>query len=160
MAALERTPAGRTTDLAAPLEQIAQTVRKRGLVVLVSDLLAPSEILRTQLRYLRGRGHDVVLFRVLDPAEINFSFDQPRLFLDMESGRKLYIDPDAARAEYLERFRAHAEQLSSHCRQLGADLVECPTDRPLELSLVDMLRARMRLGVRPARREPGTGGRR
>ena len=70
MAALEREPAGRATDLAAPLEQIAATVKKRGLIVLLSDLLAPTDALRTRLGYLRSRGHDVVVLRILDPAEV------------------------------------------------------------------------------------------
>src|SRR6478609_3662550 len=70
MAALEREPTGRATDLAGPLEQIAATVRKRGLIVLISDLLAPVDALKARLGYLRARGHDVAVFRVLDPAEI------------------------------------------------------------------------------------------
>src|SRR3954466_2245700 len=67
MATLDREPAGRATNLAEPLEQIAATVRKRGLIVLLSDLLAPTESLRTRLGYLRSRGHDVVVLRILDP---------------------------------------------------------------------------------------------
>ena len=74
MAALEREPTGRATDLAEPLEEIAATVRKRGLIILISDLLAPTDSLQTRLGYLRSRGHDVVVLRVLDPAELSFSF--------------------------------------------------------------------------------------
>ena len=74
---LEREPQGRATDLAAPLEQIAATVRKRGLIILISDLLAPIDALRTRLGYLRSRGHEVVVLRVLDPAEVEFRFETP-----------------------------------------------------------------------------------
>src|SRR4051794_17264523 len=111
MAALEREPTGRATDLAAPLEQIAATVRKRGLIVLISDLLAPVETLRTRLGYLRSRGHDVVVLRVLDPAERQFGFTTPAMFHDVESGREIYIDPDGAREGYLRRFAAHAAEV-------------------------------------------------
>jgi uncharacterized protein (DUF58 family) len=152
MAMLQPEPRGRSTDLAKPLEQIAQTVRKRGLVVLISDLLVDVEVLRTKFGYLRSRGHDVIVFRVLDPAEITFSFGEARIFEDMESGRRLYIDPEAARAGYLERFRAHAESIDGICRELGVDFVECSTERPLELSLFDVLRHRLQRGQRPARR--------
>ena len=96
MAMLEREPAGRATDLAEPLEQIAATVRKRGLIILISDLLAPTDSLRTRLGYLRSRGHEVVVLRILDPAEVEFTFTTPAMFHDVESGRELYIDPDAA----------------------------------------------------------------
>src|SRR4051794_25319078 len=111
MAALDREPQGRATDLAAPLEQIAATVRKRGLIVLISDLLAPVDTLRTRLGYLRSRGHDVIVLRVLDPAERLFGFTTPAMFHDVESGREIYIDPDGAREGYLRRFAAHAAEV-------------------------------------------------
>ena len=78
MAALEREPAGRATDLVQPLEEIAATVRKRGLIILISDLLAPTDSLQTRLGYLRSRGHDVVVLRVLDPAEVEFPVHDAR----------------------------------------------------------------------------------
>ena len=160
MAMLEREPAGRATDLAGPLEQIAATVRKRGLIILISDLLAPTDSLRTRLGYLRSRGHDVVVLRVLDPAEVEFTFATPAMFLDVESGRELYIDPDAARAEYLRRFAAHAAEIERACVDLGIEYEPITTDRPLELVLFDLLKARMRRGRRPGRRaRRGTGRR-
>jgi uncharacterized protein (DUF58 family) len=152
MAALQTEPHGRATDLAKPLEQIAQSVRKRGLVVLISDLLADADVLRTKLGYLRSRGHDVVVFRVLDPAELTFSFGNASIFHDVESGRRVYVDPQAARGQYLERFRAHAAMLEKSCRELDVDFVECSTERPLELALFDLLRTRLQRGRRPARR--------
>jgi uncharacterized protein (DUF58 family) len=152
MAALQAEPRGHATDLAKPLEQIAQSVRKRGLVVLISDLLADPDVLRTKLGYLRSRGHDVVVFRVLDPAELTFSFGNASIFQDVESGRRVYVDPQAARAQYLDRFRAHAQALEKSCRELDVDFVECSTERPLELALFDLLRTRLQRGRRPARR--------
>lgn len=150
MAALQREPQGTGTDLVQPLEQIAKTVRKRGMVVLISDLLAPVEVLATQLGYLRSRGHDVVVLRVLDPSESAFPFTSPRLFHDMESGKKIYVDPQAAREKYLQAFNEHATGLNKVCNDLGVEFVVCPTDRPLELSLFDLLRARMLQGRTPS----------
>ena len=77
MMCLEHTLTGTATRLEPPIEQIASTVTKRGLIVLISDLLAPIDTLETQLGYLRSRGHEVVLLRILDPAEVNFQFDSP-----------------------------------------------------------------------------------
>jgi uncharacterized protein (DUF58 family) len=159
-AVLERQPEGRATDLAAPLEEIAATVRKRGLIVLISDLLAPLEPLRTRLGYLRSRGHDVVVLRVLDPAEVAFGFTAPAMFLDVESGRDVYVDPGEARAEYQRRFSAHAAEIERACVDLGIEYEPVTTDQPLELVLFDFLKARMRRGRKPGRRAaPRAGGR-
>lgn len=150
MAALQREPQGTGTNLAEPLDQIAKTVNKRGMVILISDLLAPIEVLSTQLGYLRSRGHDVLVLRVIDPSESTFPFTNPQMFHDMESGKRLYIDPEAAREQYLQAFNSHAAALKSVCSDLGVEYVVCPTDRPLELSLFDLLRARMQQGRAPS----------
>jgi uncharacterized protein (DUF58 family) len=159
MGALEREPLGRATDLAGPLEQIAATVRKRGLIILISDLLAPAEPLRTRLGYLRSQRHDVIVLRVLDPAEQAFTFATPAMFHDVESGRELYVDPEAARGEYLRKFAAHAAEVARTCADLGIEYESITTDRPLELVLFDLLKARMRRGRQQGRRAgPGWGG--
>lgn len=152
MVALERELAGTATDLGIPLEQTAKTAVKRGVVVMISDLLAPIDTLQTQLGYLRSRGHEVVVLRVLDPAELNFDFDNPSMFLDLESGRQLYVDPEAARAEYLRRFEEHSRAVDTACSNLGIDFYQFPIDRPLELALFDFLHARMRRGKRTTQR--------
>ncbi len=157
---LEHEPQGRSTDLATPLEEIAATVRKRGLVILISDLLVPLDTLKTRLGYLKSRGHDVVLLRVLDPAEVDFRFTNPSMFHDVESGKELYVDPDAVRAEYLRRFNAHAAEVAKACSDLGIEFQPITTDQPLELVLFDLIKARMRGRRSPARRAnaPGRGG--
>lgn len=146
MMSLERAPAGKATDIEKTLEQIAATVAKRGVVVLISDLLTPIGSLKKNLSYLRARGHEVVVLRVLDPREIDFQFDKPAMFHDIESGRNLYIDPDSARENYLNAFREHAGALQSICNNLGIDLHEISIDCPLELILFDLLADRMKRG--------------
>jgi len=154
MLLLERPLSGKATDLDAPLEQIADAVAKRGLVVLVSDLLAPVRSLRSRLGYLRLRGHDVVVLRVLDPAEREFSFPDAATFYDLESDRQLYVDPAAAKQGYLHRFAEHAAAIRRACADLSIDLFEMTTDRPLELALLDFLNARAHRGRQVARRGP------
>ncbi|HZN34278.1 MAG TPA: DUF58 domain-containing protein [Pirellulaceae bacterium] len=156
MLCLEQAPAGTGTDLAAPLEQIAKTARKRGLVVLLSDLLAPIGELETKLGYLRSRGHEVVVIRTLDPVEIDFPFDEAAMFHDLESGRELYVDPQLVRERYRQRFGEHRSALATVCSKLGIDLYELATNQPLELALFDLINARMRRGRQIARRQgPG-----
>lgn len=159
MMCLEHTLSGEATNLGPAIEQIAQTVTKRGLIVLVSDLLAPIDALETQLGYLRSRGHDVVLLRVLDPSEVSFEFDNPALFEDLESGRELYIDPDGVREQYVRRFNEHAADVQQICANLGIDFYQLATDEPLELTLFDFMHARMRRGRQVARRTLSGGTR-
>jgi uncharacterized protein (DUF58 family) len=155
--ALERATAGQSTDLKAPLEQVAKTARRRGMVVLLSDLLAPAESLEKELGYLRTQGHEVAVLRILDPAELDFPFADAAMFLDVETGRELYVDPDLARRQYQAKFAAHAQALKEICQRLGVDLYDLPTNKPLETALFDLLHARMRRGRLVARH--GGGGR-
>lgn len=143
MLALERPAGGQMTDLGAPLQRIAEIVRKRGLLVLLSDFLAPLAHLEANLIALTACGHEVVVFQVMDPAELAFPFDAAAMFQDVESGKTLFIDPAAARKEYLRRLTAHCASLRSTCQRLGLAYHRLPTDRPLELALFDFLRERM-----------------
>ena len=152
MVALERSPSGTSTDLIAPLEQIARTSRKRGMVMLLSDLCAPREALETHLGYLRSQGHEVAVMRVLDPAEIEFPFRDATMFRDVETRREIYIDPELARQRYQEKFNAHATALQEVCHRLGIDLYNLGTDQPLEHALFDLLNTRMRRGGTRSRR--------
>ncbi len=157
IALLEREPQAKSTDLAKSLDQVAATVRKRGLVILISDLLAPVELLKTRLGYLRATGHDVVVLRVLDPAEINFPFDAPAKFRDAESGRDVYVDPTAARAGYLTRFAAHAAGVRQSCDDLGVEFITVSTDQALGSVLFDLLKNRMKRGRASTRRGGSRG---
>jgi uncharacterized protein (DUF58 family) len=130
------------------------------MIVLLSDLLTPVEDLKPRLGFLRSQGHEVVLLRVLDPAEIDFTFSKSSTFIDMETGKDLYIDPVLARERYQAKFNAHAAEVGRACRDLGIDLFQIATSRPLELVLFDFLQARTHLGRvshRPGHRAASTG---
>jgi uncharacterized protein (DUF58 family) len=157
MAALLREPEGNATDLLKPLDEVAAATPRRGLFVILSDLLVPGAAVRTAVGNLRAAGHDVVVFRVLDPQEEEFRFDTPAMFRDAETGRELFIDPRQAAATYKVRFAAHATELRQACTGVGADFESVTTDRPLELVLFDLLRARSRRG-RLVMRNAGRGG--
>jgi uncharacterized protein (DUF58 family) len=143
MLTLEKPAAGRTTDLTAPLKRIVELVRKRGLMIFITDLLAPIETLERNIGSLVASGHEVLLFHVLDPAELHFTFDKASLFLDVESERDLYIDPGAARKDYLGKLQAHTAAAKKTCERIGAGYHQLTTDTPLELALFDFLRSRM-----------------
>jgi len=146
MLALEKPAGGTATDLAAPLKRIVEIVSKRGLMVLLSDLLAPIEALENNLAQLTASGHEVLLFHLLDPAERQFDFDKASLFRDVENEKEIYIDPIAARKDYLENLEKHMAAARAACEKLGITYQQIGTDRPLELTLFDFLRARMNRG--------------
>jgi uncharacterized protein (DUF58 family) len=142
MIALEKPAAGRVTDLVAPLQRAAEIVRKRGVIVLLSDFLAPVETLERALIRLAAGGHEVVIFHILDPAEVAFEFNEPTMFEDAESGRSEMIDPAAARADYQRNLEAHCAGIRDIAQRLGASYSRLVTNQSLELALLDFLRAR------------------
>jgi len=159
MLALETPARGTATDLKPPLQQLAQTLRKRGMVVLLSDLLTSIDRLEPDLGYLCAGGHDVVVFHILDPAELNFDFDAPALFQDVESGREKYVDPAAAQKDYQRLLGKHLENTQSICRRLGIDYHLFPTDCPFDAALLEFLQHRMQRRKRVRHiRHPGRGG--
>lgn len=156
MIALERPVAGSGTNLERPLERIAALVRRRGLMVLISDFLAPVAELERRLAALTASGHDVEVFQVRDPAETAFEVGAPALLEDAESGRTLYVDPSAVRDAYVQRRRAHDASLAELCRRMGVGRMELETTQPLEFALLEFVRQRQRRG-RIVRRGGGGG---
>lgn len=143
LVSLEREALGSSTHLSKPLEQIAERLNKRGVLVLISDLLAPLETLELSLGALAARGQEVIVFHVLDPEELRFEFTAPEMFEDLESQDQLYVDPAAIRTEYLKRFGKHLEAVEAICNRLGLTYHRMPTDSPLELALPEIVRVRM-----------------
>ncbi|MBM84360.1 MAG: DUF58 domain-containing protein [Planctomycetaceae bacterium] len=158
MVALEKPEQGQSTDLSQPLEQVAEQVTKRGMLVLISDLLADVSQLDTRLGYLRARGHEVVVFHTLDPAELELDFDQPALFEDAESGRQLYVDPVTAKKQYQRNLQDHVERVQASCEKHGITYHRLPTDTPMEEALLNFLQDRQHQAPRPVRRSGNQGG--
>ena len=146
MLSLEKPAAGRSTSIAKPLQRIVELVQKRGLMVLISDLLAPVDQLEEKLARLTATGHDVAVFRILDPREIDFDFEDALLFHDVESEKDLFIDPASAKRNYLKRFTEHGDAARAVCQKLGADYLPVTLDQPLDQVLSDYLRQRQRRG--------------
>jgi uncharacterized protein (DUF58 family) len=158
MQALETEPRGKATDLGPPLQRIARMLTRRGMIVLISDLLTSIEQLERDLGYLRAGGHDIVLFHVLDPAELHFEFETPALYEDIESGRDLYVDPVVARKNYQRMLGEHLDIAKSICGRLGIDYHLFAADRPYDAALMEFLQHRMRIRKQVRRiRRPGGG---
>jgi uncharacterized protein (DUF58 family) len=157
---LETPAAGTSTNLVTPLERCAELVRKRGMMVLISDFLAPAGSLEKPLTQLAAAGHEVAAFQILDPVEVEFGFNQAAIFEDQETGRTLYIDPAVARAGYLTRFQEHQQSLRNLCARLGIGWHPLTTREPLELALFRFINDRSPRGRRgPGRDQTGGGAR-
>jgi uncharacterized protein (DUF58 family) len=143
---LEECKAGDETDLAKPLHEVAEAIKKRGMVILISDMLCDLEPLTEALQHLKFAGHDVIVFQVLDPHEVEFPFDQLTEFTDLESGEKIKASGRAAREEYLKEFNAHQAALKDMLANLKIHHALFQTNMPLDIALSEYLYRRGRAG--------------
>jgi uncharacterized protein (DUF58 family) len=135
------TPRART-DYGKPMQHFQEFLRRRGLVVIVSDFYeSPASIVRT-IEPLRFHGNEVILFHVLDPQEIKPSFREAAVLVDLETGQKMEVTPDYARKEYRDKMQAHLAELAQRSRGAGLDYFLLPTDRPLDDALREYLTIR------------------
>ena len=142
--ALERVSLGVGTDIAKPLAVLVQAIRKRGLVVLISDLLDDPDRIIEGLKHFRYRGTDVVVFQVLDPHEISFPFERAARFRDVESDQEIVAVPAAIRATYKARLEAMISNFRTVLGQNGIDYTLLDTSQPLEMALLAYLQTRRR----------------
>jgi uncharacterized protein (DUF58 family) len=134
-------PSGQT-DIAKSVTQIAAMLKHRSLVMLFSDLLAEPEGVIAALRRLRHGGHDVILFHVLDEAEVHFPFDGMIEFEEPETHEKLQIDAGGFRADYLDEIQAFCDMFRRECFQIGVDYVQLDTSMQFDRALTEYLTSR------------------
>ena len=142
---LDKTTPKRPGKLGPPLKKLAEHFGRRGLLVLVSDLYEDPQEVLDAVSPLRFRGHDLIVFHVLDPAEIDFTYDEASAFEDLESGEQIPIVPEALAEKYRELMRAHIEALTSKFSELRIDYALLNTSTPLDYALFNYLSMRERL---------------
>jgi uncharacterized protein (DUF58 family) len=143
--ALDRVQARRPGRLGAPLRKLAEHFGRRGIVVVVSDLYEEPDEILDALSLIRFRGNDVILFHVLDPAEIDFTFEDAASFEDLESGEQLPVVPDALRKQYRELIREHITTLTTKSAEQRVDYNLLNTTVPLDFALFNYMSIRDRL---------------
>jgi len=142
LSGLEQAEPHARTDFAKPLNHFQQFLRRRGIVIFISDFYdSPEHIVRT-VEPLRFHGNEVVLFHVLDPKEIRPEIGEPSTLIDLETQDRIEITPEYVRDEYRKKFDAHVEALRDKARGAGMDYHLLVTDRPLDDALREYLSIR------------------
>ncbi|MGQ0635865.1 MAG: DUF58 domain-containing protein [Planctomycetaceae bacterium] len=137
------------TRLAPVLHELAETIRQRALVVVISDLFVEPELLRGCFQHLRFRKHDVAVFHLLDPLEVSFSFRRPMRFLDMEGGPAVFAEPNEIADRYQRALAQYFADLRQVVLESAVDYQRVPLDENYERVLTRFLIGRTRTrGVR------------
>lgn len=136
---LDRVEVAEQTGFARALHELAERIRKRGLIVLISDLFEEPEAVMDVLEHFRHGGHEVIVFQVLTPDELELPFTGQIEFEDLETGERLMTLPALVQARYVEALSAHQRWLRKECANSLIDFVPIRTDQSLGAALVEYL---------------------
>jgi uncharacterized protein (DUF58 family) len=139
---LQQVPRWNKTGIGKVLDQIAEKVTHRSVIVLLSDCFDDLDSIKKGLRHLRYKKHEVILLQVLDRTEVSFPFEDVTLFKGLEELGELITEPRALREGYLEQLNGFTEQLKKMCRGMNIDYQRFVTDEPLDVSLSQFLATR------------------
>jgi uncharacterized protein (DUF58 family) len=144
---LEQTRPSGESRIGPLLHSMAERIRKRGLILILSDLFDDLTEFRLGLKHLRHRRHEVIVMQVVDPAEVDFPFQDPTLFKGLEIPREEMIDPRSLQRAYREEFAAFLREVRGICRDLHVEHVLLKTDADLGQALSGFLSARASRGL-------------
>jgi uncharacterized protein (DUF58 family) len=142
LAGLEQAEARARTDFAKPMRYFQELLKRRGIVLIVSDFWESPESLIRTVEPLRFRGNEVVLFHVLDPEDVRPKLSGPAILVDMETKHQLEVTADYTKTEYREKIEAHLADLRDHTQAAGMGYHLLMTDRPLDAALREYLTLR------------------
>ena len=143
---LENARPGGETRIADCLHRIAEGLKRRGLIVLISDLLDDPAATLSALQHFRFQGHDVIVFHVMDPAELDFAFDSMTEFTDLETGEAMLVSPESMRSHYREQLGRFLAACEKGCAGIKADYKLFNTRTALDRALSEYLYRRSRMG--------------
>ena len=142
---LDRSRAEKPGRLLKVLDKMAEHFRRRSIVVLISDLYENPADLMESLKPYRSLGNDLVVFHILDPAEIDFPYTEASRFQDLESGEEVPVVPEVFAAQYRQMMKDHIEALTARCSESRIDYMQLRTSQPLDEALSHYLGNRERL---------------
>ena len=139
---LDRAKAERPGSLRAPMLRITEMLARKGILVVVSDFYEDPDVILSALGPLRARGHDVIVFHVMDPYELEFPFEEASGFEDLETGEQIPVIPGRLRDDYLQMVKAHLDELRTRFAESRIDYTLLDTSKPLDMALFRYLLAR------------------
>jgi uncharacterized protein (DUF58 family) len=142
---LDRSKAERPGHLVEPLKKMAEHFKRRGILVLISDFYEEPEAVLEAIKPLKFLGNDLIVFHALDPAELDFGYDDASSFEDLESGEQLPVVPQSLAEEYRALVRAHIDALTTRFSEHRIDYTLLNTSEPLDRALFSYLSSRERL---------------
>ncbi len=143
---LHKTKTGAQTNISATFHQMAERIKRRGLIIIISDLMDEPEKVLSGLKHFRHNKHEVVVFHILDPLERTFNFGQDATFVDLESGEKIVTQPWHIRAEYCKLLAKFIELYKNQCLANRIDYVLMDTRENFDRALMQYLVKRKRIG--------------
>ncbi len=138
-------PREREGGFERPLNKIAKMLMRRSLLVVISDLYEDPDVIIRALAHLHHKGNDVIVFHLLDPAEVEFPFEEAAQFQDLESGERMPVVPEKLREEYRRHLEAHLDTLKRRMVQNEIDYCFVQTSQPLDHALFEYLSRREQL---------------
>jgi len=142
---LDRVDAGRHGELGPPLRRVTELLARKGIVVVISDFYEDPVAVLGAIGPLRARGHDVIVFHVLDPQELSFTFEGASGFEDLETRRQIPVVPERLRERYRAMIAEHVDALQRAFSDQRIDYVQLDTSQPLDQALFQYLLVRERL---------------
>ncbi len=142
---LEKTGAGGDTSTAEVFGSVAQRIKRRGLVLIISDLYDDPEAIINSVKQFRHRGHEVIVFHIVDPVEIEFDFKGETLFTDLESGKRIQTNPWTIREEYQQRFIDYIDRMRMAFEDVQVDYELIDTRKSFDTALMAYLHKRRKL---------------
>jgi len=146
LGSLHRLEAGGQTNAGDVFHQLAERISRRSLIVILSDLLDDEEKIISSLKHLRHRGHEVILFHILDPAERTLDYRTGTLFIDRETGDRIRTNPWHIREEYAEKVRNYISRLRNECGNQRIDYMQVDTNMTFDRALIRYLTGRKKRG--------------
>ncbi|MCH8871351.1 DUF58 domain-containing protein [candidate division KSB1 bacterium] len=143
---LDHTESSSKTNLSTALHQMADRIKRRGLIILFSDLLDDPQKVISGLRHFRHKKHEVIVFQILDPLELTFEFKQDAVFKDLESGEEINTQPWHIRSEYQQQVNKFINTYKKFCREHQIDYVTLNTKENYDRALFEYLLKRKRIG--------------
>jgi len=142
---LEHLTPGGETHIGNTLHELADRIHRRGLIIIMSDLLDDPEQVLSGLNHFRYRQHDVLVFHLLDPREVDFAFDADALFEDMETGEIINTQSWHVQSAYRQQVQDTIETYKRGCRENRIDYIFMDTSQPLDQALSQYLIKRKRM---------------